>query len=86
MWGFFDEQCGRENNFLPPDNIQFAPVRATARRTSPTNIGLMLLSFLAARDLGFITSAELHMRLNLSLGTVEKLEKYHGNLLNWYNT
>lgn len=86
MWGFFDEQCGRENNFLPPDNIQFAPVRATARRTSPTNIGLMLLSFLAARDLGFITSAELHMRLNLSLGTVEKLEKYHGSLLNWYNT
>ena len=46
-------------------------------------IGLMLLSFLAARDLGFITSAELHMRLNLSLGTVEKLEKYYGNLLNW---
>ena len=86
MWGFFEELCGKENNFLPPDNIQFSPVGAVARRTSPTNIGLMLTSFLAARDLGFITSAELYMRLNLSLGTVEKLEKYRGNLLNWYST
>ncbi|MBQ8015664.1 MAG: DUF3131 domain-containing protein, partial [Clostridia bacterium] len=86
MWGFFDEQCGKENNFLPPDNIQFAPTRAVARRTSPTNIGLMLACFLAARDLGLISTAELYMRLNLSLSTVEKLEKYKGNLLNWYST
>ncbi len=86
IWSFFDEQCGRENNFLPPDNIQFSPARAVTRRTSPTNIGLMLASFLAARDLGLITTAELFMRLNLSLSTVEKLEKYKGNLLNWYST
>lgn len=85
-WGFFDELCGKSNNFLPPDNIQLSPSRAVANRTSPTNIGLMLVSFLAARDFGFITSAELYMRLNLSLSTVEKLEKYKGNLLNWYDT
>ncbi len=86
MWGFFDEQCGKENNFLPPDNIQFSPARAVARRTSPTNIGLMLACFLAARDLGLISTAELYMRLNLSLSSVEKLKKYKGNLLNWYST
>ncbi len=86
MWGFFEENCGKENNFLPPDNIQFAPARAVARRTSPTNIGLMLASFLAARDLGFITTAEMFMRFKLSLGSIEKLEKYKGNLLNWYST
>lgn len=86
MWGFFEDLCGRENNFLSPDNIQFSPVKATANRTSPTNIGLMLASFLSARDMGFITSAELYMRLNLSLNSVEKLEKYKGNLLNWYST
>ncbi len=86
MWGFFEELCGKENNFLPPDNIQLSHTRAVARRTSPTNIGLMLISFLAARDLGFITSAELYMRLNLSLGSIEKLEKFDGNLLNWYST
>ncbi len=86
MWGFFEELCGKENNFLPPDNVQFSPVSVVARRTSPTNIGLMLTSFLSARDLGFINTAELAMRLNLSLESIEKLEKYEGNLLNWYST
>ncbi|MBQ7122381.1 MAG: hypothetical protein IJO03_08995 [Clostridia bacterium] len=86
MWDFFDELCDKSNNFLPPDNIQLSPSRAVANRTSPTNIGLMLVSFLAARDFGFITSEELFMRLNLSLSTIEKLEKYKGNLLNWYDT
>lgn len=86
MWGFYEDLCGKENNFLPPDNIQFSPVKACADRTSPTNIGLMLTSFLAARDMGFITTAELYMRMNLSLTSIEKLEKYKGNLLNWYST
>lgn len=86
MWRFFDEQCTAEHNFLPPDNIQLSPSRAVAARTSPTNIGLMLASFLAARDLDFISSKELFDRLDKSLRTVEKLEKYSGNLLNWYST
>ncbi|MBQ2841713.1 MAG: hypothetical protein IJE72_01600 [Clostridia bacterium] len=86
MWGFYEDLCGKENNFLPPDNIQFSPVKAVADRTSPTNIGLMLASFLSACDMGFITEAELYMRLNLSLSSIEKLEKYKGNLLNWYST
>ncbi len=86
IWRFFDEQCTAKHNFLPPDNIQFSPSRSVASRTSPTNIGLMLLSFLAARDLGFITAEELFVKLDLSLKTVEKLEKYEGNLFNWYNT
>ncbi len=86
MWRFFDELCTAEHNFLPPDNIQLSPSRAVAARTSPTNIGLMLASFLAARDLGFISSKELFDKLDKSLRTVEKLEKYKGNLLNWYST
>ena len=86
MWGFYDDLCGKENNFLPPDNIQFSPVKATANRTSPTNIGLMLASFLVARDFGFITTNELYMRMKLSLASIEKLEKYEGNLFNWYST
>ena len=86
MWGFFDDLCDKSNNCLPPDNISISPERKVACRTSPTNIGLMLVSFLAARDFGFITSAELYNRLAQSLETVEKLEKYEGNLLNWYDT
>lgn len=85
MWGFFDEHCCERTNYLPPDNIQLSPKGAIAKQTSPTNIGLMLLSFLAARDFGFITSKELCQKLDRSLKTVEKLEKYRGNLYNWYN-
>lgn len=86
MWGYFEDLCGKENNYLPPDNIQFAPHRAVAQRTSPTNIGLMLACFVAARDFGLITTKELSERLNLSLSSIDKLEKYKGNLLNWYST
>lgn len=86
MWEYFEELCGEENNFLPPDNIQYAPHRAVARRTSPTNIGLMLACFVAARDLGFISSEELYRRLEKSLESIDKLEKHKGNLLNWYST
>ncbi len=85
MWGYFDELCSKKNNYLPPDNIQLYPEKMVATRTSPTNIGLMLVSFLAARDMGFITSAQLCQRLKKSLNSVEKLEKYKGNLFNWYD-
>ncbi len=86
MWEYFEDLCGEENNFLPPDNIQFAPHRAIAKRTSPTNIGLMFACFLVARDFNFITTEEMCRRINRSLSSVEKLEKYKGNLLNWYST
>lgn len=86
MWEYFEDLCGEENNSLPPDNIQFAPHRAIAKRTSPTNIGLMLACFLAARDFDFITTQEMNCRINRSLSSIEKLEKYKGNLLNWYST
>jgi len=86
MWRYFEEFCTAENNYLPPDNIQETPVHAVAHRTSPTNIGLMLLCTLAARDFGFIGSLELCARLNSSLNSIDKLEKWKGNLLNWYST
>lgn len=86
MWRYYDEFCGKEDHYLPPDNIQQTPVYRVAHRTSPTNIGLMLLSTLAARDFGFIDSAGLCKRLEQTLDSVEKLETYRGNLLNWYDT
>ncbi len=86
MWRFFDENCTEKHNYLVPDNVQLSPSGKVAARTSPTNIGLMLTSFLAARDLGFIGSDELCERLAKSLKTVDMLEKYRGNLLNWYST
>lgn len=86
MWGYFDKFVTAEDNYLPPDNYQQLPVRALAHRTSPTNIGMYLLSCLAARDFGFIDSKELLCRTSSTLETLEKLPKKYGHLYNWYDT
>ena len=58
-----------------------------AHRTSPTNIGMGLLSTLAAHDLGYLGrrraggSDRAHARRR-----VEALERHEGHLLNWYDT
>ncbi len=85
MLGFYLENVNEETNYLPPDNIQLSPVMATAYRTSPTNMGFYLVSLLAAKDLGAITTSELYSALDNSLTTIEKMEKYRGNLYNWYD-
>lgn len=86
MWRFYETHCNKKNNYLIPDNVQETPVYSEADRTSPTNIGMMLCSFLAARDFDFIDSNELFSMLNRSFETIDKMEKYNGHLYNWYNT
>ena len=77
---------GPEDHGLPPDNVQEVPVPRVAHRTSPTNIGMGLLSVLAAHDLGFLGEAELLERVDAALTTVEGLERLEGHLYNWYDT
>jgi hypothetical protein len=46
--------------------------------TSTTNIGLYLASVVAARDVGFITQADMLARLTTALTSIEALPKWHG--------
>ncbi len=85
MVGFYTENVGAQTNHLPPDNIQLSPVYDIAYRTSPTNIGFYLVSLLAALDNGDIGKDTLCEKLEESLTTIERLEKYNGNLYNWYD-
>ena len=55
-WAFFDRFVTAETHWLAPDNFQAEPEPVVAMRTSPTNIGLQLLSTVSAHDLGFIAS------------------------------
>ena len=84
IWRFFEENVGASTNFLPPDNIQVSPVEATAMRTSPTNIGLYLLSVAAAEDFGFISAAETEERLAHAFDTMDRMKKWKGHFYNWY--
>ena len=85
-WHYFELFVGPESHWLPPDNFQETPDGGLARRTSPTNIGMGLLSTLAAHDLGFIDTGELVERIEAALDTIERLERHEGHLLNWYET
>lgn len=85
-WLYFERFAGPSDHWLPPDNHQESPVAATANRTSPTNIGMMALSALSAWRMGHLGSPEFALRMELMLDTVERLDKWHGHLLNWYDT
>jgi cyclic beta-1,2-glucan synthetase len=85
-WGFFDRFVGAEDHWLPPDNFQETPVGIVAHRTSPTNIGVSLLSSLAAVDFGFLTVDRLLERLSATFASLDRLERYRGHFLNWYDT
>ena len=84
-WRYFDEFVGPQTNWLPPDNVQETPAREIFMRTSPTNIGLWMLSTVAANDFGYITLDDVAARNLATLGTIEKLERFEGHLLNWYD-
>lgn len=86
MWNFYRKYCTAKENHLPPDNVQFAPVYRVCRRTSPTNIGMYLLSCLAVYDFEIIDKAELLQRISDTVKSIERLKKYEGNLYNWYET
>jgi len=85
-WRFFETFVTQEDNSLPPDNFQDDPRPVVAHRTSPTNMGVYLLSTVAARDLGWIGTLDAMDRLEATLATMSDLERYRGHLYNWYDT
>ena len=70
-WRYFETLAGPEDHWLPPDNLQEDRTPGVAHRTSPTNIGMGLLSTLAAHDLGLLPADAMVERLDRTLTTVE---------------
>ncbi|MDI9549580.1 MAG: glucoamylase family protein [Chloroflexota bacterium] len=85
-WLFYEHFVGPDSNWLPPDHFQETPRGAVAQRTSPTNIGLYLLTALAAHDLGYVGMTNLVVRLYATFSTLEKMPRYRGHILNWVDT
>ncbi|HEY0105264.1 MAG TPA: glucoamylase family protein [Rhizomicrobium sp.] len=85
-WRFFETFVTAEEHMLPPDNFQEEPKPVIAHRTSPTNIGLYLLSVVAARDFGWLGTLDMLERLEATLATLQKLEQFRGHFYNWYDT
>jgi cyclic beta-1,2-glucan synthetase len=85
-WRFFETFVTSEDNMLPPDNFQETPNPVIAHRTSPTNIGLYLLSVIAAHDFGWLGTLDTLERIEATLATLEGLERNRGHFYNWYGT
>src|SRR5262249_27559204 len=76
---FFEKFVTAESNMLPPDNFQEYPHPVVAQRTSPTNLGLYLLSIVSAHDFGWIGIFSAIERLEHTLATMERLERFRGH-------
>jgi cyclic beta-1,2-glucan synthetase len=85
-WRFFETFVTPTENWLPPDNFQEDPQPIVAHRTSPTNIGLYLLSLIAARDFGWAGTTETVEHLEATIESMQKLPRFRGHFYNWYDT
>jgi cyclic beta-1,2-glucan synthetase len=85
-WRFFETFVSQEDHALPPDNFQETPKSNVAHRTSPTNIGLYLLSTVCARDFGWLGTLETVERLEATLASLSQMELFRGHFYNWYDT
>ncbi len=86
IWRYFADFLREEDHYLPPDNWQEQPGPMLARRTSPTNIGMALLSVMAAADLDLAPRRRAVELISHILDAAEGLDKWKGHLYNWYDT
>ncbi|MEO7964813.1 MAG: glycosyltransferase family 2 protein, partial [Gemmatimonadaceae bacterium] len=83
-WRFFERFVDASTNWLAPDNFQDDPSPVVAMRTSPTNIGLQLLSTVSAFELGFIPIDTMVDRLEHAFRSLERMARFRGHFFNWY--
>ncbi len=84
-WRFFCEFSNQQENWLIPDIVRENPP-LVAHHVSPTNLGLLLNSRLAAHDLGFASLKEFIRDTERTLSAAERMPKFRGHLYNWYST
>ncbi|MEO6131618.1 MAG: glucoamylase family protein, partial [Saprospiraceae bacterium] len=85
-WGYFENFLTPADHWMPPDNFQEIPLPKVAHRTSPTNMGLSLLSTLSAYDFGYLTAQQLLTTCRQSMTSMKSMERYRGHFYNWYDT
>lgn len=82
-WRYFHEYSNAEENWLIPDNIQSGEI---ANRISTTNLGMLFNAQYAAYHLGVLTLPRFTSLAEQTMASAKKLERFHGHLVNWYDT
>ena len=78
---FYDVKTG-----LVYDNYQERHDIGAAMRTSPTNIGFSIIAHSIAFRFKIITADIFIEKIRTLINTIMNMEKWHGNLFNWYAT
>ena len=84
-WRYFSDFVNAETFWIPPDNYQVAYQNQLAMRTSPTNIGLWMMSVIGAHEFGYVTVDEIVRKLTGTMETINRLDRHEGHLFNWYD-
>jgi hypothetical protein len=84
-WRYFAQFSDQEQNWLIPDSVQEEPAKVMSR-TSVTNIGFLLNARQAACEFGYLTVPEFQQQTRRTMQTLERLPRYRGHWLNWYDT
>lgn len=82
-WIYFEKQLSEENSYLPYDNYQEYADVGYAKRTSPTDIAFGIVALVCAKKMDFIVEKEFNFYAEKILDSIEKAEKWKGNLYNW---
>ncbi len=89
-WKYFDFLVDKEYG-LPLDYVEFGASQAISGDTrigdyvNVTDVGLYLMCVVSAYDFGFITKEDCLRRLNVTLTSIERLEKFRGFPYNYYD-
>jgi cyclic beta-1,2-glucan synthetase len=83
-WRYFTHFCNETNHWLVPDNVEEDNWQV-AQRVSPTNLGLLFNSRDVALEAGHLTLVEYLDLTMRTLHSLDRMEKSHGHIKNWYN-
>jgi cellulose synthase/poly-beta-1,6-N-acetylglucosamine synthase-like glycosyltransferase len=83
-WRLFRTYSSRRNHWLIPDSVR--DDGSIAERISPTNLGMLLNARIAAVHFGYLTLPEFVVQTRRTLRTMQRLPRYRGHLLNWYDS
>lgn len=84
-WLFFENLLKEEYHYLIPDNYQLNREPKVDLKTSPTDVGMSLVTIISANELDIISKEKALDYLDKIATTLEGLEKWNGFIYNWYN-
>ena len=76
-WRYFEETVTPDTP-LPPDSLQEKPWRGASSAVTPDDVGLYLLSCMAAHRLDMISATDMARRIAQTLDALEALPRWHG--------